>query len=143
MTFLSTNGFTSGKTARTIITVGVTNSVTTTRYLLSWGSALTNEGISLGALNTYGLLSGNTSNVTTGSGFWTSGVAQQLTATFAGNGGTVRLFGEGLLQPGGLNETLNTILGTAVLGKSAFRGNTTPVAVSERQSGFSNGAGRG
>ncbi len=122
MTFLSTNGFTSGKTARTIITVGVTNSVTTTQYMVSWGSALTDEGVSLGALNTQGLLSGVTNNVTTGAGFWTSGAVQQLTATFAGNGGTVSLYGEGLLEPGGLTEGLNTILGTAVLGKSAFGG---------------------
>lgn len=122
--FLSLTGLPTGKTARTVITVGTAATTTGTQYILSMGKNSNGGGYSIGAQNTQGLLSGNGPAVTTTAGFWQAGQPNMLTATWAGNGGTVDLYGVGSLLTGS-TENLNTNLSSATIGAETWDGNDT------------------
>jgi hypothetical protein len=119
----STTGLPSGKNARTIVTVASPTTVTGSQYIMSWGSTGSSSGFSLGALNSQGTLSFNSSSLSTATGFWQTGQPQMLTSTWAGNGNAMNLYGAGALLKGPTNETFNTILGSGTVGSSAWGSN--------------------
>lgn len=124
MDLLSLTGLPSGKTARTIITVATAATTTGTQYVLSMGKKSNGGGYSIGAQNTQGLLSGNGPSLATPAGFWQAGQPNMMTATWAGNGGTMNLYGVGSLLTGA-SENMNTNLNSATIGAETWDGNDT------------------
>gem|GEM_PF-2433190 len=120
---LGTTGLPNAKHARSVIIVAAPNSVSGTQYVFSYGQNVLDAGISAGANGSAGLFSGFLDDVTTPSGLWKAGAPLTLTSVWAGNGGTVDQYGNGVLEAGSLAKSYNSNLVEAAIGEAGWGGN--------------------
>lgn len=128
---LNANGLADKKKPRTVMIVAAPSAVSTTQYVISWGSNTQDQGFSVGAANSTGVVSGVTDDVNTAAGFWKAGYPEQFTGWWAGNMLNVQLYGNGLMNGGPTAENYKTMLGNATIGEAAWGGNNWNGTVAE------------
>ena len=128
---LGTTGLPNNKHARSVIIVAAPNSVSGTQYVFSYGQNILDAGTSSGANGSAGVFSGFLDDVTSPSGLWKVGIPLTLTQVWAGNGGTVDQYGNGVILAGSLAKSYNSNLLGAAIGEAAWGGNNWNGRVAE------------
>ncbi len=110
-----------GTTARTLIGVGSLNNLASSRYLLGYGTAATNQGAGIIQYTSgAGNFIGYANDVITANGFWQANVPNELFGTWAGAGGLANLYSKMTSVVTPVAKPWNTGTGGARIGNSPW-----------------------
>lgn len=130
-----------GTTARTLFGTGtlVNPATAGAKYLISWGSAAASQGMGLAMgdpPNARGYFVGYANDVYTNPAFWQANIVNEMTGTWAGNGGAANLYSKmsAIGAAGAGNKAWNTTgtvarIGTAAWGAEYWNGSMGDIIV--------------